>query len=121
MRRVGQPLIDRYFARSGHAKHAATLGNAVAINRTSAALEVATAEIVASAREYDRIRSAGVRPRWIREREKWVDPRDHAIEVLAGWIRVHQFGREPANDAVVLERIATELFPPIEENQRARN
>lgn len=111
MRRTGQTMIDKYFSRRGYARHAAMLGNAEAINSTAAGLRGVEAEIEASAREYDRIRDLGVRPRWIPERNRWIDPRGHALDVLVGYHRRHQFGLDESNDRNVLERIVAELFP----------
>lgn len=111
MRRVGQTMIDRYFARRGHHKHAAMTGGADAITATAAAVRAVEAEIEASAREYDRIRALGIRPRWIPERNRWVDPREHALDVLTGYHRRHQFGLDESNDRNVLERVVAELFP----------
>lgn len=121
MRRVGQPLIDKYFARKGHAQHAVEHTAAYAdsheengtqaIARTAAALRAVEAEIEACAREYDRIRELGLRPRWDTERNRWVNPREHARDVLESWHHRHRFGLDMDNDRHVLEQIAAELFP----------
>lgn len=109
MRRVGQSLIDKYFARAGHHRHALDNGHDPAA--TAAAVRAAEAELIAAATEYDRIRSLGLRPRWVTDRNRWVNPREFAVDVLGGWLKRHQFGRDNTNDANVLEQIAADLYP----------
>jgi hypothetical protein len=113
MRKAGAPLLDKYFAN----KRAAALHPGAKVYRDR--VDTVVAAMIANAREYERVRDAGLMPVWMKDRQQWSDPRAYARDILTAWTAKHRFGLDTANDADVIERIAAELFP-IDEGRRIR-
>ena len=108
LRRVGPGVLERWFARARAAKSTPD------DPRTTAALVGIGNTLVLNATAYDQIRAQGRKPHWDTPGQRWVDPRERATDILTTWTRRHAFGRDPHNDASVIEQIAAELFPVID-------
>jgi len=110
MQRSGGALVKRWFALSARVRKGGGPLPANDRDRLNA-LELAMTN---NAIHYDAIRETGRHPVWVPTRDTWIDPRAHAVTVLTEWVAKHQFGRDAGNDRAIIERIASDLFPPEE-------
>lgn len=105
LRRVGEPVLHRWF---GYKRAiAAHPGQQVYADR----LERLETTMILNASAYQQIRDVGQRPVWNPQREQWEKPRTRAYQILERAIATHAFGRDTTNDAAVLTRVVSELFP----------
>lgn len=109
LRKVGDSLLERYFGVRRSARR--TDVRSGTNERAEARLIGITNQMILSATAYDQIRARGLRPVWNPLRESWDDPRERAEEIIGGWLKRHEFGRDATNDRNVVERIAADLYP----------
>lgn len=106
IQRVGQQVLDRYFAQARAVKMSPK-------SPEPARLLADTARVmIHNANQFDTLRAQGHRrPHWSPTAEQWVNPQHNAYQILRHHHYRHQFGLDNEADMAVLQRIAAELFP----------
>lgn len=107
MRKCGQPHLDAYFVqvREANGKPA----NHPAVLKLGATIDA----MLDSARRYDQIRKTGYRPFWNVGLARWEHPVTRARGILESYVANHRFGLDADNDMTVIDRIVSELVPPL--------
>ncbi|AYB69421.1 hypothetical protein SEA_GANCHO_80 [Mycobacterium phage Gancho] len=105
MRRAGETLVKRWFATKRTILHHPD------VDEYRIRLTGIENRMILNATAYQQIKDTGQRPMWNPQRQVWENPRERAHPILEAVIRNHAFGRDPNNDADVIDRLIADLYP----------